>query len=286
LPTQSGIRRVLIRYLLDFKTTSDVIVRTMILSLVVALMAAAATQQSYRVLLPQYFGDIGGKAYLIAFGLALLLAVPIIGVFFAGGLEINRLNMRLEALAQEDSLTGLMNRRKFLETVSAARSAESAELVMRSRGALLIVDADHFKRINDEHGHQTGDEALIYIADALRQSVRADDVVARLGGEEFGVFLHDADEHMAIEVAERIRTTICSAPAQIMGVSINISASIGGTEALRSQSLSDCMRNADIMLYAAKEAGRNRSLFAAPARVAPFVKVAVADRRQRVSARA
>lgn len=276
----------MIRYLLNFRTVTDVAVRTVILSLVIALLAAAATQYSYRIFMPEQFEQVGGMAYLIAFSLAILLGMPVIGVFFTAGLEINRLNSKLEALAQEDSLTGLMNRRKFLEEVATQRALDSAELVMRNRGALLIVDADHFKRINDDHGHQAGDDALVFIANAMRQSVRDDDIVARLGGEEFGVFLSDADESTAFEVSERIRNSICAAPVEIAGTPVRLSVSIGGTEALRSQSLSDCMRNADILLYAAKQAGRNKSLFAGPARVARFVNLNVMDRRERVNARA
>ncbi len=275
----------MIRYLLNFKSKTDVAVRTVILSLAVALLAAAATQHGYRILMPELFAQIGGTAYLIAFSLGLLLGMPVIGVFFFAGFEINRLNRRLETLAQEDFLTGLMNRRQFLETVSIRRSADSPELVMRSRGALLVIDADHFKRINDDHGHQAGDEALVFIAAVLRQSVRDDDAVARLGGEEFGVFLHGADEGTAFEIAERIRQAICAAPVGIMGRPVKMSVSIGGTEALRSQSLSDCMRNADILLYAAKQAGRNKTLFAGAARIAPFVDASPLDRRMRVNAR-
>ena len=276
----------MVRYLLQFKTKSDVAVRTVILTLVIALLAAVATEQTYRIILPEYHAIIGGKAYVIAFCLAILLGMPIIGVFFSGGLEVNKLYARLEMQAQEDSLTGLMNRRKFLEIVSHPRSQEIPEQIMRNRGALLIVDADFFKGINDEHGHQAGDEALIFIADSMRKSVRDDDAVARLGGEEFGVFLHEADERTAFEVAERIRSTICAEPVQIMGRKVSLSVSIGGTEALRSQSLSDCMRNADILLYAAKQAGRNKTLFAGAAGVAPFVDIAQVERRERLNARA
>jgi diguanylate cyclase len=276
----------MIRYLLNFKTITDVAVRTVILTLVIALLAAAATQYSYRILLPEQFEQIGGMAYLVAFSLGILLGLPVIGVFFTAGLEINHLNTRLETLAQEDSLTGLMNRRRFMEKVATHRAIDSAELVMRDRGALLIVDADHFKRINDDHGHQAGDEALVFIANAMRQAVRDDDVVARLGGEEFGVFLSDADEGTAFEVAERIRNTICAMPVEIAGTPVRLSVSIGGTETLRSQSLSDCMRNADILLYAAKQAGRNKTFFAGPAHVARFIDLNTIDRRERVNARA
>jgi diguanylate cyclase len=195
----------MVRYLLQFKSITDVAVRTLILGLAIALLAAVATQQTYRVLLPEYYGFVGGKAYIIAFSLAMLLGIPIIGVFFSAGLEIIHLNAKLETLAQEDSLTGLMNRRKFLDTVSNRRSLDAPELIMRTRGALLIIDVDFFKGINDEHGHQAGDEALKFIADAMRQSVRGEDAIARLGGEEFGVFLHETDDRTAFDVAERIR---------------------------------------------------------------------------------
>jgi diguanylate cyclase len=276
----------MVRYLLNFKTITDVAVRTLILTLAISLLAAVATDHSYKIFLPEVHALVGGKAFLIAFSLGILLGMPIIGVFFSAGLEINRLNSKLETLAQADPLTGLMNRRKFLETVSTFRAPDSQELVMRSRGAMLIIDADFFKRINDDYGHQAGDEALVFIANALRQSVRDDDAVARLGGEEFGVFLHETDERTAFEVAERIRSTICVLPVDIMGQPVSISVSIGGTQALRAQSLSDCMRNADTLLYAAKQAGRNKTLFAGPAHIAPFADMSPLDRRERLNARA
>lgn len=275
----------MIRYLLGFKTKTDVAVRTVILTLAIAMLCAAATQQGYRVFMPELYQTVGGPAYLIAFSLGVLIGTPIIGVFFFAGLEINRLNTRLELLAQEDFLTGLMNRRKFLETVAMVKNAESKELVLRGHGALLVIDADHFKRINDDFGHQAGDEALIFIASALRQSVRDDDSIARLGGEEFGVFLSGADAATAFEVAERIRNTICALPLTIMGRKVSISVSIGGTDATRHQSLSECMRNADILLYAAKQAGRNKTLFAGSAQIAPFLDASPLERRTRVSAR-
>lgn len=273
-------------YLLGFKTRTDVAVRTIILALAIAILCAAATQQGYRLFMPELYAEVGGPAYLIAFSLGVLLGMPIIGIFFAAGLEINKLNSRLEKLAQEDFLTGLMNRRKFLETVAQPKNSDSKELVMRTHGALLVIDADHFKRINDEFGHQAGDEALVFIAAALRQSVRGDDSIARLGGEEFGVFLHGADAGTAFEVAERIRSTVCAMPLNIMGHTFSLSVSIGGTEATRSQSLSDCMRNADLLLYAAKQAGRNKTLFAGPQHIAPFIDTSPVERRSRVNARA
>ena len=88
----------MVRYLLQFKTKTDVAVRTLIITLVIALLAAVATEQAYRIFLPEYHALIGGKAYVIAFSLAMLLGIPIIGVFFSAGLEIIHLNTRLELL--------------------------------------------------------------------------------------------------------------------------------------------------------------------------------------------
>lgn len=274
----------MIRYLLDFKTMTDVAVRTAILSLTLALLAATANQYLFGYFLPELQSQTSSLAFLGAFTICMFLGTSVMLVFFTTGLEINRLNGKLAALADLDHLTGLTNRRKFFHEISVKR-AETGEAVMRQRGALLIVDIDHFKSINDGHGHQAGDEALIHIAQVLKNCVRDLDVVSRLGGEEFGVMLLEADKKIAHEIAERIRTTINSAPVTLATGQVTLSVSIGGSEVWPLQSLAECMRRTDLLLYAAKSAGRNRVQFSEPLRIPSYAEFGSQETRMRVNAR-
>lgn len=274
----------MIRYLLDFKTMKDVVVRTTILSLAIALLAATANQFVFGHFLPDLRSQTSAIAFFSTFAIALALSGPIMFVFFTTGLEINRLNEKLVNLADLDHLTGLTNRRKFFREISVAR-AESGEMVMRQRGALLIIDIDHFKSINDGHGHQAGDEALVHISQLLKSCVRDLDVVSRLGGEEFGVMLLEADKRVAQDIAERIRRTVNSAPVTLATGQVTLSVSIGGSEVWPLQSLADCMRRTDLLLYAAKSAGRNRVQFSEPLRIPSYPDTVSTEPRMRVNAR-
>ena len=155
-----------------------------------------------------------------------------------------------------DVLTGVLNRRGF-DQIMDQRMAEDA-LGQRSF-SLLIVDADHFKAVNDTHGHQTGDEVLQMLAKALTASLRQEDVAARLGGEEFGVILHTAHRDEAACVAEKIRARIAGEGIEANGKIVRVTVSIGVA------SSSDCeataralFETADRALYRAKQGGRNR----------------------------
>lgn len=135
--------------------------------------------------------------------------------------ELEELAERLERLADSDTLTPLPNRRFFI------RSLERAVAQLARHGtpaAVLFIDVDRLKQINDAHGHIAGDRALIHIAWILREKVRASDVVARIGGDEFGVLLEYADEAAAREKAAALREAIKDQP---LDGSIAISVSIG-----------------------------------------------------------
>ena len=128
----------------------------------------------------------------------------------------------------------------------------------RSAGALLVIDVDHFKRINDSFGHDSGDEALKVIAETIRGAVRAVDLVGRIGGEEFGVFLPGTDPNRTLAVAERIRAAISAAEFSPTGSRVGLSVSVGGATFADQASFSELFRRADQRLYAAKLNGRNR----------------------------
>jgi diguanylate cyclase (GGDEF)-like protein len=160
-------------------------------------------------------------------------------------------------LSKIDSLTGLANRRHFMEVMrNECRRAERGGRPI----SLLMFDADHFKNVNDSHGHGVGDEVLVGLAQILTEGVREyADLVGRLGGEEFAVLLPDADLSVAISVAERIRKAAGSRSFDFDGNKFSVTVSVG---AASSSSVgydpTALLHVADVMLYRSKKDGRNR----------------------------
>jgi diguanylate cyclase (GGDEF)-like protein len=167
---------------------------------------------------------------------------------------LTRANEELARLATRDALTGVYNRRRFDE-----RLDECFQTLRRTGrpSALLAIDADHFKRINDTHGHPAGDAVLLQLAQLLSEQVRATDFVARYGGEEFVVLLPDVGTVAdAAIVAEKIRAAVAGAVFPGVGqVTISIGVSVSDTADPDASALT---RRADAALYQAKAAGRNR----------------------------
>lgn len=162
---------------------------------------------------------------------------------------------RLAELAATDPLTGLPNRRSFLACLDAALDDVRREPTRG--GALLMIDIDHFKRVNDTYGHPIGDEVLQHAARLIRGGLRQHDRAGRLGGEEFAVLLDDVDADTALALAERLRGTVAATPAATTAgpVSLTISlglSSVGGDDPAR------VLGDADAALYRAKRGGRNR----------------------------
>ncbi len=159
-------------------------------------------------------------------------------------------------LASHDPLTGLYNRRGFLEQAlpvfsTAARTARPLAVVM--------IDIDHFKHINDLHGHDAGDRTLVATAEQIRSACRLGDVVARWGGEEFVMLLPETNDDQARALAERLRERFASTSVGLGdGGAISFTASFGVAERREQASLEDVLRESDAALYAAKDAGRDR----------------------------
>jgi diguanylate cyclase (GGDEF)-like protein len=168
----------------------------------------------------------------------------------------------LERLATTDPLTGLLNRRQL------SRLAEAERARARRHGhdlAVLVIDVDHFKEINDRHGHEAGDTVLRFVAQELLHLVRAHDVAARWGGEEFVLALPHLDREGALAAAERFRVGLGGPPIPLpAGGEVRITVSIGVAVAHRDESFDDALRRADQALYAAKTGGRNRAEMADP----------------------
>ncbi|MDV6345683.1 diguanylate cyclase [Nitrosomonas sp. Is37] len=171
--------------------------------------------------------------------------------------EFELLKGKLEQQARQDYLTGLFNRRFFMEQ-------GHAELVRAQRYghalSVLMLDVDHFKKINDKHGHQTGDAVLKRLADVMRKILRTVDIIGRVGGEEFAVLLPETDLQRATEVAERLREeTAHAVVTSVTGMPLNFTVSIG-VASLEGKDidLNTLINQADRALYQAKESGRNR----------------------------
>ena len=166
-------------------------------------------------------------------------------------------SFRLRHLASVDSLTGLYTRRHFMEALEQELKLGH---YLSYPVALVMVDADHFKRINDTFGHPAGDKVLMALGEALRNNTRSSDVCARLGGEEFAVLLPRCNEAGAVALAEKIRSYIEQLTTEYAGNTIPITVSMGVAVADGQEKISadELIRRADEALYQAKATGRNR----------------------------
>jgi diguanylate cyclase (GGDEF)-like protein len=153
--------------------------------------------------------------------------------------------------AETDELTGLSNRRVLTKALGRVNGGE--------RASLLMIDIDHFKSVNDTLGHQAGDAALRHIARLVREAVRPRDTAARIGGEEFAVWLPGADGRTGHEVAERLRASVQGRPFKHQGQDYPITVSIGvASYPSPIKAVDNLMGAADAALYAAKRDGRNK----------------------------
>ena len=165
--------------------------------------------------------------------------------------------LKLRQLADTDFMTGLMNRRSFL---AVADDAVAFSRRYKRNMATLMIDIDHFKKINDTYGHAAGDDAIKHVAEIVGQSIRTTDKAARFGGEEFVVLLREIDQETAILLADRIRSSIESATVRHGDTVIPLTVSVG--LALFDESdrdVQDVIERADQGLYVAKKTGRNRT---------------------------
>jgi diguanylate cyclase (GGDEF)-like protein len=178
-----------------------------------------------------------------------------LGYFFMGQqAKLAAMAAELDRIARVDELTKLANRKAFFEE---AHSLIGSHPPSTETGALLFIDADHFKSINDTFGHSTGDLVLRQFGEVIRSCIREGDLAARLGGEEFAVFLVGADRHEARQVAERMRGKVLGIMPAVGMEGRKVTASIGMCMCRPGQKLEDILLLADRNLYAAKSQGRN-----------------------------
>ncbi|MBL1434695.1 MAG: GGDEF domain-containing protein [Rhodobacteraceae bacterium] len=213
----------------------------------------------------------------VAYGLEWVLGIPISAAWLAGStlvpvivgmpviffiegqsIKLRNAVFRLDQMREEtaerakrDSMTGLYTHQHFMEKIH--------ESGRRDDGSLIILDIDHFKNINDNYGHAQGDEALIRVVAAVRKAVRAGDVVGRIGGEEFAVFLLDANKEEAKMVASRIRQTVESIEfIPKNGVKAPLTVSVGVAMKDEMDNVVGALQLADMRMYKAKQSGRNQ----------------------------
>jgi diguanylate cyclase (GGDEF)-like protein/PAS domain S-box-containing protein len=177
--------------------------------------------------------------------------------------ERERIQSRLRHLADHDPLTGLLNRRRFEEELSE-RVANAARY--DTGGAVLLLDLDNFKYVNDSLGHRTGDAVIRSVADLLRSQMRETDVLARLGGDEFAILLPYANIDQASHVSGKLLETLRRHRAVFRGKRLRLTTSIGvsAISEARVQTAEELMVEADVAVYEAKEAGRDRFSVYAP----------------------
>lgn len=190
----------------------------------------------------------------------LVLAPPFFYLLLSKLRELAIAHHELMIISTTDSLTDCFNRRAFTALVDRCLD-RMLKQPPPPQGALLVIDVDHFKLVNDNFGHDVGDQALRLIADTIRGAVRDTDAVGRIGGEEFSVFLPRVNYPQAEDMAERIRNAVANARFLPAGKPYRLSISIGGAAFERASSFSELYRQADSRLYDAKRNGRNRVEF-------------------------
>jgi diguanylate cyclase (GGDEF)-like protein len=215
---------------------------------------------------------VKGNGEYLAWAILVALVATAFLAWFLGvrrALDHDRLKdayRRLDRLARVDGLTGTQNRRATGEQLAAAHASARAA---RECISVLMVDVDHFKRINDTYGHVAGDEAIIAVAGRMQRALRPFDVLGRWGGEEFLVILPDSDPDAALAVAERLREAVRTQPVSLgaSGQAIEMTVSIGVATSL--DALPDALVHAaDQALYAAKADGRDRVRVLSPTALA------------------
>jgi diguanylate cyclase (GGDEF)-like protein len=245
-------------------------------SVTVMLFAVTASFLISSILLPMIGAPFSRTAIIMCIVCPALISFPICYRNYKVRTRLQAVHARLEEAherlaaahrllaekARRDEMTGLLNRETFFRDMATARSEHVAS-------HLLMIDADNFKDINDTHGHLVGDDALKAIASTIRSSLRSEDLVARIGGEEFAAYLPGADILEAHRLAEAVRRAVEAIDLRTpTGERVPLTVSIGAAADSLSATLTDLVRSADRRLYEAKRAGRNRTVFESLSRAA------------------
>ena len=238
---------------IDFSSYTTVAIAVGLFWLLIAAGAAGITTVLTAINLPEVYANDMATVHMHTF-IVSVLAIPVFFCFFALIRRIELLRRQLHEVVRTDDLTGLLSREAFLDDFRSEFETNQEEEVS---DAFLIVDADFFKKINDNHGHIAGDKALVAITNALRKGIRATDRIGRLGGEEFCIFAPGYDNATIQTVANQILEQFQRRAKIIDTIEVNGTASIGVASSM-SESLEELIHEADIQLYNAKKTGRNK----------------------------
>lgn len=220
-------------------------VMTVFIPFVITVAAVSATVGGFEA---DYVGPLFAVAVLVPF----FLIPPIVYVVLDLIRKQTDMIRIVDSRIMFDMLTGTLNRNHFLDSMRAAQTA----------GPIMIVDADHFKEINDRNGHAVGDEALRIMANAIQQCVGDGGIVGRLGGEEFGVFMAGKSEVEGHVCAADICTAVRRLHPLIAGYPVILTVSIGCAYHRPAKVIGHSLKQADDLLYRAKAEGRDRAVYA------------------------
>lgn len=195
------------------------------------------------------------RSLMVASFAPLLVSGPIGGVIVHLLRQVEQARQRAQQLAWNDELTGLLNRRRFTEV--GERELRLAQR-QRTELALVLLDVDNFKHINDRHGHSGGDAVLQAMGRVLPASLRSTDVAARWGGEEFVLLLPGASGESALQVTERVRQAVAQQAIVSGGQVLRWTVSVGVADATEGEAFDALVRRADLAMYRAKSEGKNR----------------------------
>lgn len=225
--------------------------------LLITTLAVVASLLLSCLFLWLFTGKVSGLALFIAVANPLIIA-PIVSWQFSGVIvKLARAESRARYLASIDQLSRTLTRRAFHE---AAAPLYKLHVRDRTEMALIYIDLDHFKAINDSHGHGVGDEAIKHFGISLRKSIRGSDLVGRIGGEEFAIAAPRTDVIGAVKLAEQVRETaeqirLVTDDGSVVQFTVSLGVSVYSVD--NACSFEELSRQADDALYAAKDEGRN-----------------------------
>lgn len=231
----------------------------LLISLISVIFSVAATYLTSYI-----FMDLGIEMNLTA-GLIISMIISLIitpimsSIMVKSYLEVDRLEEEMRVLASYDTLTGLLTRREFHERVNYFHKIAQRDSLTYS---LIIADLDNFKEINDQFGHQMGDQTLEALGSAIKETLRESDLACRYGGDEFTFFLPNTDTKQALVFCERLREIITEAISS-SSLNIELTASIGiaSYPENNAEYLEDLLDRADMAMYEIKKSGGNQSKF-------------------------
>ena len=241
--------------LFEMQSIRNVWLRTAWLTATIAFFVTLAGDRMTATLFPAEYLQIAVMGAIFTMAISTFVAFPLLFGFNLMALSVSNTNRKLQTLASRDPLTNVLNRRAFADSFeTATRKCRRQQL----SSSIYVIDVDHFKRINDQYGHDAGDRVLVQLARVIEGLSSSQSAVARLGGEEFAVLNYDGNAANALKFGENLRQAVEASPVWINGEKLVLTVSIGVHVLNESDSLTESLRSADAALYRAKNNGRNR----------------------------